>query len=258
MHLADICEIALVGAGTCEHVGACGFFCWGACVRLHMWVHARFYSGIYKERWALLTTGRATSPYAHVPPLLPSGPTSTVSSPRAPRQWGTPPPDHRRAAVVLKLSHGGANSVCLLLRRYLNHAPTRPHTRPHTHTTPLHATTLHSHLPPDHTPAPLSHFYFGYKLPVWHVPLGLASVVFKDSATLHIHTNHSVKTRKHPTPTPLGKVYIRVWTLDCTLLNQSPKSVRPLGVHGHCIGWCLVGVPLRRTLPLVWVVCLLS
>jgi len=40
------------------------------------------------------------------------------------------------------------NSVCLRHRRYLLHALPRPHTQPHTHTTPLHAITLHSNLLP--------------------------------------------------------------------------------------------------------------
>jgi len=49
----------------------------------------------------------------------------------------------------------------LCARSYLHHAPTRPHTRPHTHRTPLNPTTFHSHLPLDHTPAPHRHLYFG-------------------------------------------------------------------------------------------------
>jgi len=63
------------------------------------------------------------------------------------------------------------------------------HTWPRTLTTPLHATTLHSHLLPAHTPAPRSHLCFGYKQPVPGALLGFASVAAKDRATLHIpHT----------------------------------------------------------------------
>jgi len=86
----------------------------------------------------------------------------------------------------LRLARDSANSVCLRAHRYLFHAPPSPHTRPRTLPTPLRATTLHSNLLPANTPAPHSHLYFGYKLPVWGVPLGLASVFAKDRATLHI------------------------------------------------------------------------
>ena len=86
----------------------------------------------------------------------------------------------------IRLARDSADSVCLRAHRYLFHAPPSPHTRPRTFTTPLHATTLHSHLLPANTPPPHSHLYFGYKLPVWGVPLGLASVFAKDRATLHI------------------------------------------------------------------------
>jgi len=39
-------------------------------------------------------------------------------------------------------ARGSADHACLLFDRYLHHAPTRPQTRPHTHTTPLFVTTL--------------------------------------------------------------------------------------------------------------------
>jgi len=63
----------------------------------------------------------------------------------------------------LKLARGGNGSVCLRGRRYLHNAPTSPHTRTPTHPTPLNATTLHSHLLLNHTPAPHSHLCLGYK-----------------------------------------------------------------------------------------------
>jgi len=46
------------------------------------------------------------------------------------------------------------------------------------------------------------------KIRAWGAHLGL-SQPSKDSAPLHIHTNRSINTRKHPNPTPLGKVYKR-------------------------------------------------
>jgi len=48
---------------------------------------------------------------------------------------------------------------------------------------------LHSHLLPAHTPAPHSHLYFGYKLPVRHVPSGLVSTAAKDRANLPANTH---------------------------------------------------------------------
>ena len=85
----------------------------------------------------------------------------------------------------LRLVRGSADSACLRARRYLHHAPPRPHTRPRTLTTPLHATILHSHLLPAHTPAPHSHLYFGYKLTVTARTTGLAPNVAKDRAPPH-------------------------------------------------------------------------
>ena len=79
-----------------------------------------------------------------------------------------------------------------------------PYTWTLIHTTPLQPTTLHTHHPPDHTPAHCSHLSFGYKKPVRGVPLGLALVFATDSA----HTNHSINTRKHPTRAPLVTVIV--------------------------------------------------
>ena len=58
--------------------------------------------------------------------------------------------------------------------------------------------------------SPHSHFCFGYKQPVPGMSMGFAPTAAKDSAPLHIHSNHSINTHKHPTPTPLGKVYTRI------------------------------------------------
>jgi len=125
------------------------------------------------------------------PPPIPSpttlGPTSPVSSFPVEDHWVGLPPSiivgaRRRN---LRLARGSAESVCLRTHRYLHHAPPRPHTRPRTLTTPLHATTLHSHLLPTHTPAPHSHLSFGYKLTVTARTTGVAPNVAKDRAPPH-------------------------------------------------------------------------
>jgi len=155
-----------------------------------------------------------------------------------PRPLGGDPPASITGARRrnLRLARGSADSFFLRADRYLHHGPPRPHTWPRTHTTPLHATTLHSHLLPAHT-APLhSHLYFGYEQPVWHVPLGLTSVAAKDSATLHIHSTHSINSRKHPTPTPLGKVYTRALVVPPSSPHQRTF------VCGASIGTVQVGV----------------
>jgi len=109
----------------------------------------------------------------------------------------------------LRLARGSADSDCLRTRYYPHHAPPRPHTRFRTLTTPLHATTLHSHLLPAHTPAPHSYLCFGYKQPVPSALLGFVSAAAKtcdDRATPNIHSTHSINICRHPNPTPLGKV----------------------------------------------------
>jgi len=136
------------------------------------------------------------------------------------------------------LVRSSVDSVCLRYRCYLHHDLPRPHTRPRTHTTTLNATTLHSRLLPAHTAAPHSHLYFGYKKPVWGVPLGLASVFAKDNATLQIHTNHSINTCTIPSPTRLGKVYKR--TLVVPPFSQYQRAF----VCWACTGTTQVGVSL--------------
>ena len=126
----------------------------------------------------------------------------------------------------------------MLFRSYLHHASPRPHTWSRTHTTPLHATTLHSHLLPTHTPAPYCHLCFGYKQPVPGAPLGFVLAAAKDIATLHIYSTHSINTRKHPNPTLLGKVYTRALVVP----PCSPHK-RPF-VCGVCTGTAQVGVLL--------------
>jgi len=68
---------------------------------------------------------------------------------------------------------------------------------------------VHSHVLPAHTPVPHSHIYFGYKLPVRHVPLGLASVAAKARTELPSTFTHAMaKYTKEPwlyLPPPLTK-----------------------------------------------------
>jgi len=156
---------------------------------------------------------------------------------------GGPPPSGSIKGVRwrnLRLAHGSADSVCLRADCCLHHGPPRPHTLPRTHTTPLHATTLHSHLLPAHTTQPHSHLCFDYKYHVWGVPLGLASVFAKNSATLHNHSTHSINTRKHPTPTPLGNVYTGVLIALPFLLTKERSTVgralAPYRVASCCTG----------------------
>jgi len=169
--------------------------------------------------------------FSPFPLPIPSPPILGPTIPRVlfPRSWplgGNSPPSIMGARWWhLQLVRGSADSVCLRPHCYLLHAPPRPHTRPRTLTTPLHDTTLHSHLPLTNTPAPHNHLYFGYKLPVWHVLLGLKLVAAKDRATLHVHSR-------------LGKIY------------KSALVVPPFSPHqrtfvcGACIGTAQVGVSL--------------
>ena len=138
----------------------------------------------------------------------------------------------------LRLARGSAESVCLRAHCYLHHTPPRPHSRPRTLTTPLYATALHSHLIPAHTPALHGHLSFGYKLPVTARTPGLAPIVAKDQATLHIHSTHSINTRKHPTPTRLGKVYRGALVVPLSSPHQRAF------VCGACIGTAQVSISL--------------
>jgi len=137
-----------------------------------------------------------------------------------------------------RLARCSAESVCLRAHRYLHYAPLKPHTQPRTLTTPLHTTTLHSHLLPTHTPAPHSHLSFGHKLPVTARTPGLVPTIAKHRATLHIHSTHSINTCKHATPTRLGQVYTRA-------LGVPPSSPQQrVFVCGACIGNAQVGISL--------------
>jgi len=140
----------------------------------------------------------------------------------------------------LRLACGCADSVCLCGRRYLHHALTRPHTRAPTHTTPMHATKLQSHLPPDHTPAPHSNLYFGYKQ-----NMGLSNRRQEQSDPPHPLNPYHLHPQTPNSHTPRQSIHK---SLDCTLLLLSPKSVCLWGVQRHRTGWCSIGVLLRSTL----------
>jgi len=153
----------------------------------------------------LFSTQSKTSPVSSFPIEDHSGGTSSLYA--------------RRQNLPLAL--GSADSVCHRAHHYLHHTPPRPHTRPRTLTTPVHATTLHSHMFPTCTAPPHSHLHFGYKQPVPGVLLVFASAATKDRATLHIHSTHSINTRAHPTPTRLGQVYTRALVEPSSSPHQS-------------------------------------
>ena len=100
-----------------------------------------------------------------------------------------------------------------------SHLASRPHF--------LQTATLHSHILSAHTAPPHSHLYFGYKLPVRHVPLGLASVFVKDRATLHVHSTHSIKPTHPQIPHALTK-----YTKEPCLYPPSPLTNKCSSV-GH-------------------------
>jgi len=83
------------------------------------------------------------------------------------------------------LTVGSADFVYLCAHRYLHHGLSRSHTWLRILITPLHATTLHSHLLLAHTPASRCHLSFGYKLTVTARTTGLTPNVAKDRAHPH-------------------------------------------------------------------------
>ena len=113
-----------------------------------------------------------------------------VLSPSSRPLGGRLPPSERgrktydwRAAAPMR-QHRFCLSPCSSLP---NHGLPRSHTWSRTLTTPLHTTTLHSHLLPPTSLHLIAISILAIKLPVRHVPLGLASVAAKDRATLHTH-----------------------------------------------------------------------
>jgi len=219
-NVASYCsQKTLVVAGTCGHVTACGLL--GGCAQapLNMWMRTSTVRYTTKAgRWLVSVTFMCLLVIAFSVILSPFTlpiPSPTTIGPNIPRVLfprprtleGIPPPSIMDARWRhLRLAVSSADSV-FRAHRYPHYAPPRLHAWPCTLTTPLHATTHHSNLLPAHTPVPHSHLYFGYKVPFLGVSLGLTSVHTKDRATLHMHSTHSINTRKHPTPTPHGKVY---------------------------------------------------
>ena len=194
---------------------------------------------IYTKIWALISFSAICVPAYHcsggyvltIPPphTLPSYP--RTQHPPCPLSQvtttggGLPPLSHRRA-VTTPTTGARKRRLCLSSCSPLSfHTPPRPHTRPRTLTTPLHATTLHSHLPPANTPAPHSHLYFSYKLLVTARTPGLVPTVAKDRATLQIHSR-------------LGKVYKKALVVPPSSPHQRAF------VCGACTGTAQVGVSL--------------
>jgi len=146
----------------------------------------------------------------------------------------------------LRLAPGSADSVCLRVRRYLHNAPPRPHTRPRTLITPLHATTLHSHLLPTNTSAPHSHLYFGYKLPVRfarfaHLGLSQPSVRTElPSTSTHALAKYTKEPRLYPPP-PLTKERSSVRRAQAP--HRLVSRWCPVLIHSsnrlHCLDVCL-------------------
>ena len=145
-----------------------------------------------------------------------------------------------------------AHSVCLRARPYLHHALTRLYARPPTHITPLHVTTLHSHLPSAHNTlfivfsvlySSLLHTHTSQHIVFCkHIGPRLCVRFFVKGAhsmgLIHIHTKHSINTRKYPTPTPLGKVFKRALVVPSSTPHQRAF------VCGACKGTAQVGVSL--------------
>jgi len=232
-------KTTLTVAGTCGHVSAYGLL--GVCAHtlLSIWVHAYFFSEIWNERWALSSFGdicgsacqcirgyTLTIPTPHTLPYYPQTKDPSCPLSQSKTIGGGLPPSERgdktydcRAATPTLL-------VFVLIATYTD-GLTRSHTWPRTLRTPLHATTLHSHLLPAHTPAPRNHPCFGYKSPVPGALLGFSSAAAKDRSTLHILT-------------PLGKVYKRT-----LVVPPSSPHQRAL-VCGACIGTAQVGVSFHQ------------
>ena len=194
---------------------------------------------MYRKGWALISFSDIVcllvialadmlSPFPLPIPFPPTlGPNIPhILFPRSRPLVGDSPPSRMGAQQRhLQLASGSAASSCLRTHRYLLHVPPRPHTRPRTCTTPLHATTLHSHPLTANTPAPHNHLYSGYKLPVTARSPGLVPIVAKDRATLYIHSR-------------FGKVYKRA--LVVTPFSPHQRAF----VCGACTGTAQVGVSL--------------
>jgi len=139
----------------------------------------------------------------------------------------------------LRLARGSADSGCLCAHRCLHHAPPRPHPASHPHNT---LACNHSSLPPPSVLPPthahtFQHIifckYIGPRLCVRFFVKGARSMGLS-----HIHTIHSIYTRKHPNPTRLGKVYKGALVVPLSSPHQRAF------VCGAWIGTAQVGVSL--------------
>ena len=225
-------------------MSACGLLGGFAHVPLNLWVHAYFYSVIYNERWELISFGDICVPACHyifgytltIPPhhtlpyypqtqypLCPLCQTMTI--------WREfPPLDHGRAVAkptaVLTLFVFVLAATCTMLRQDLTPglALTQHNTLAHNHTSFPPPSVLHP--PYTHTFQRIIFCkYIGPRLCVRFFVNGARSM-----GLFHIYTVHSINTRKHPTPTRLGRVYKRVLVVPPVSPHQREFF------HGACIG----------------------
>jgi len=94
-------------------------------------------------------------------------------------------------------------------------------------TTPLHATTLHSHLLPAHT---------------LHL-VSISILTINCLSGSHTWASQNCRFGQIYPPHPLTPWQSIQKSLGCTPLFPSSKSVRVWGVYRHRTGWRLVGVP---------------
>jgi len=135
-------------------------------------------------------------------PLCPLSQTTTI-------EGGLPPPSTMGARRrQLRLARVNTDSVCLRAHTYLYNDLQTSDLASHPHNTLAYN---HTSLPPPPCP---------------------------HSATSHIRLAHSINTRKHPTPTPLGKVYKRALVVPPSSHHQR------VFVCGACTGTAQVGVSL--------------
>jgi len=204
-----------------------------ACLSLHWW----------------LCSHHSPSPY---PPLLSSDPTSPVSSfpdhdhwggfP-LPRSWahGGETYDGRAAAPTLfvltlfvltlfvsKLFVFVLTSTCTMLNQDFTPGPTL-----------TQHPCMQPHFTPTSSPPTQFHLIALSVLAINSLPVRTpAPTVAKESATIYIHSTHSINTRKHPTHAPLGNVYTRALVVPPSSPHQRAF------VCGACTGTAQVDVSL--------------
>jgi len=96
-------------------------------------------------------------------------------------------------------------------------------------------------IPPPHPPTPSNTSFF-----CKHIGPTLCVRFFENlkgahsMSLLHMHTNHSINTRRNPTLTPLGTVYTKALVVP----SSSPDQRLGAFVCGACTGTAQVDVPL--------------